>query len=79
MPLDVGSNPTCCTKLESKMSFKECDSCNEKLGSPMLCRGCYHNRQYIQKLETSLKKLKRAADTLDEIEERLFKRLRNEK
>ena len=59
--------------------FRECDTCNTKPGSPVLCSGCLHNRQYISKLEQGMKKLKRAADLLDEIEERLIKRLKNEK
>lgn len=56
--------------------FKECDTCNAKPGSPRLCNGCLHNRQYISELEEGLKKFKRASDLLDEIEERLVKRLK---
>lgn len=30
--------------------FMECDSCREKPGSPILCKGCIHNRSLIEKL-----------------------------
>lgn len=30
--------------------FKECDACQAKPGSPVLCRGCAHNRTVIAKL-----------------------------
>ena len=30
--------------------FLECDSCRIKAGSPILCRGCLHNRALIEKL-----------------------------
>lgn len=32
------------------LDFMECDSCRAKPGSPLLCKGCLHNRNVISKL-----------------------------
>jgi hypothetical protein len=37
--------------------FKECDTCNAKLGSPVLCSGCLQNRAYIHVLEMKLNEI----------------------
>ena len=36
--------------------FMECDSCRAKPGSPILCRGCLHNRDVIYTLQKAIKK-----------------------
>lgn len=32
------------------LQFAECDACRAKPGSPILCRGCLHNRHIIELL-----------------------------
>ena len=44
-------------KEDLKMTFMECDTCRPKPGSPILCRGCLHNRDVIEGI---IKKIKRA-------------------
>jgi len=34
--------------------FRECDTCSAKLGSPILCSGCLHNRLIISKISQKL-------------------------
>ena len=31
-------------------TFRECDTCSAKPGSPVLCAGCLHNREVIERL-----------------------------
>ena len=35
-------------------TFKDCDSCASKPGSPILCSGCLHNRTVISNLKAAL-------------------------
>lgn len=35
---------------KQEREFMECDTCRAKAGSPVLCRGCLHNRDLISKL-----------------------------
>lgn len=44
-------------KVEVAVEFMECDTCRAKAGSPILCKGCLHNRDVIQKLGAELTKL----------------------
>lgn len=37
-----------------KLEFKECDTCRAKPGSPILCSGCRHNREVINKYQEKL-------------------------
>ena len=32
------------------LMFMECDTCRAKSGSPILCSGCLHNREIIERL-----------------------------
>lgn len=35
---------------KEKITFMECETCNAKSGSPVLCSGCLHNRNAIDML-----------------------------
>jgi len=41
------------------MNFIECDHCRLKLGSHLLCNGCHHNQEHIEKCEALLRESKR--------------------
>lgn len=36
----------------SPNDFLECDTCRAKAGSPVLCRGCLHNRDLVERLKS---------------------------
>lgn len=38
-----------------KSEFIKCDSCSDKLDSPILCAGCLHNRGLIERLHDTIK------------------------
>ena len=51
----------------NSMEFKECDSCSKKSGSPILCKSCINNRDYISHLEDKLNKALRFRSLLKEM------------
>lgn len=38
----------------NKKEFMECDTCRAKSGSPILCKGCIHNRELISKTQIKI-------------------------
>jgi hypothetical protein len=36
------------------LRFRECDTCASKSGTPILCKGCLHNRAVIGRLNTMI-------------------------
>lgn len=45
-------NPLNKLREEIEKSFRECDTCSAKPGSPTLCSGCLHNRDLIISLHS---------------------------
>ena len=41
-----------------QMKFVECDTCNAKPGSPVLCSGCLQNRSNIEKINNKIKDIR---------------------
>lgn len=39
------------------MEFKECKSCSEKPGTPVLCESCINNRRIIEDLKQEVQRL----------------------
>lgn len=44
------------------LTFRECDTCASKPGSPQLCVGCLHNRETIARLHNEVARARVLAD-----------------
>jgi hypothetical protein len=64
-------------KEELELTFKECNICSKKSGSPLLCESCLNNRKVISDLKKTIERLEKETEEVDKILERIKTELKN--